>query len=107
MSKDNIIPGYKGVMDLDLNLVDPKFRKAAALQHMKDIDLYKAEQYQLKPHLRFENTIERIEKLQKLESSILSAERDRLRKEKEEYYEKTLEIINKNKTKKSNKLNTS
>ena len=29
MSKDNIIPGYKGIIDLDLNLVDPKFRKVA------------------------------------------------------------------------------
>jgi len=102
MSKDNIIPGYKGIMDLDLNLVDPKFRKVAASQHMKDIDLYKGEQYQLKPHLRYENTVARIEKTQELEQTILNSQKVRLRKEKEEYYERTLEIINKNKL---NKLN--
>ena len=89
MSKDNIIPGYKGIMDLDLNLVDPKFRKLAAAQHMKDINNYKGEQYQLKPHLRYENTVARIEKLQKLEQSILNAQRDKLCKEKEQYYEQT------------------
>ena len=102
MSKDNIIPGYKGIMDLDLNFVDPKFRKVAAAQHMKDIDLYKAEQFKLKPHLRYENTVERIEKIHELEQSILNAEKIRLCKEKEEYYERTLEIINKNKLNKIN-----
>lgn len=102
MSKDNIIPGYKGIMDLDLNLVDPKFRKVAAAQHMKDINNYKGEQYQLKPHLRYENTVARIEKLQELEQTILNSQKVRLRKEKEEYYERTLEIIHKNKL---NKLN--
>jgi hypothetical protein len=97
MSKDNIIPGYKGIMELDLNLVDPIFRKVAATQHMKDIDLYKAEQFKLKPHLRYENTVARIEKLQKLEESILNAEKIKLRKKQEEYDERTLEIRNKHK----------
>jgi hypothetical protein len=102
MSKDNIIPGYKGIMELDLNLVDPTFRKVAATQHMKDIDLYKAEQFKLKPHLRYENTVARIEKIQELEQSILHAEKNKLRKEQEEYDERTLKITNKNK---SNRIN--
>lgn len=102
MSKDNIIPGYKGIMDLDLNFIEPKYRKETATQHMKEIDAYKSEQYQLKPHLRYENTVARIEKLQKLEQSILNAQRDKLCKEKEQYYERTLEIINNNKLNKIN-----
>lgn len=75
---DNIIPGYKGIMDLDLNLVDPKFHKIAAEQHTKDIGNYKAEQYLLKPHLRYENTIEKVKKIHEMDI-IANKKRNELR----------------------------
>jgi len=63
MSKKDIVEGYKGIMDLDLTDVDPKYKKIMAAQHLKDIDNYKGEQAQLKPHLRYENTIGKIKKI--------------------------------------------
>ena len=65
---DNIIPGYKGIMDLDLNLVDPKFHKIAIEQHRKDIYNYKKEQSLLKPHLRYENTVEKVNKIHEMDN---------------------------------------
>jgi hypothetical protein len=59
----DIIEGYKGIMDLDLTNVQEGLKKQLAEQHMKDIDNYKAEQAKLKPQLRYENTVERIQKI--------------------------------------------
>ena len=67
MNKKNIIDGYKGVMDLDLSLVPEKFIKIAIDQHFEDIKEYTKYQSQLKPHLRYENTIMRIEKIHKMD----------------------------------------
>jgi 1,4-alpha-glucan branching enzyme len=53
----NIVKGYKGVMDLDLSLVDPKFHKEVILQHNKDIDEYKREQRERPEKLRYENAM--------------------------------------------------
>ena len=57
MQDDHIVKGYKGVMDLDLSLVDPKFHKEVVAQHNKDIDEYKREQYERPEKLRYENAI--------------------------------------------------
>ena len=57
MQDDHIVKGYKGVMDLDLSLVDPKFHKEVILQHNKDIDEYKREQCERPEKLRYENAI--------------------------------------------------
>ena len=65
---DNIIPGYKGIMDLDLNLVDPKFHKIAIEQHLRDIYNYKKEQLLLIPHLRYENTVEKVNKIHEMDN---------------------------------------
>ena len=59
--KDMIVEGYKGIMDLDLSLVPEKFIKIAVDQHLEDIKEYKKYQSQLKPHLRYENTVARNE----------------------------------------------
>ena len=67
MNKKNIIDGYKGVMDLDLSLVPEKFIKNAIDQHLEDIKEYTNYQSQLKPHLRYENTIMRVEKIHKMD----------------------------------------
>ena len=66
MNKKDIIEGYKGIMELDLTNIPEYLKKQTVEQHMKDIDKYKAEQYNLKPHLRYENTVERIQKTHKI-----------------------------------------
>jgi|SRR6056300_811844 hypothetical protein len=57
MQDKYIVKGYKGVMDLDLSSVDPKFHKEVIAQHNKDITEYKMEQCRRPPKLRYENTI--------------------------------------------------
>ena len=54
--KTYIIPGFKGVMDLDLTRVHKKHHPELIKQHIKDIDDYKLEQAKMKPRLRYENT---------------------------------------------------
>jgi hypothetical protein len=66
MDKKDIIEGYKGIMELDLTDIPESLKKLTVEQHTKDIDRYKAEQYKLKPHLRYENTVERIQKAHKM-----------------------------------------
>ena len=56
-SKDNIIKGYNGIMDLDLNLIDENHHKNAVNQHLLDIEKYKKEQSLLPKKLRYENNI--------------------------------------------------
>lgn len=55
--KSNIIPGYKGVMPLDLSGVDPQYHKILIDQHNKDINAYNAEQDKLPHRLRYENDV--------------------------------------------------
>ena len=93
MSKDNIIDGYKGIMELDLNFIEPKYRKETALQHSKEIDAYKGEQYNLKPHLRYENTVGRIEKLHQLERSILAKQTEAKIEEQMKYDKQSEKIV--------------
>jgi len=93
--KENIIAGYKGIMELDLNLIEPKYRKETANQHAKEIDIYKGYQYKLKPHLRYENTTGRIYKLHQLERSILAKQTEAKRKEQMKYDKQSQEINNK------------
>ena len=62
-NKKDIVDGYKGIMELDLTNVPEEFKKQLLEQHTKDINDYKGEQSKLKPHLRYENTVERIRKL--------------------------------------------
>ena len=77
---NKIIPGYKGIMDLDLTNVEPKLHKIMIEQHQEDIKLYKIEQSKLKPSLTYENTIERVNRLHKYEDEILRLRRERERK---------------------------
>ena len=48
---NKIIPGYKGIMDLDLTNVEPKLHKIMIEQHQEDIKLYKIEQSKSIPKL--------------------------------------------------------
>ena len=71
MKKNMLIPGYKGVMDLDLTIVDPKYHKDVVTQHNKDIDEYKSREKTLKPNMRYENTILKIQTIQQRHRIIL------------------------------------
>ena len=62
MKNKDIIPGYHGIMDLDVRNMDPRYIKQAIEQHENDIKMYIAEQAKLKPEHRYENTIMRIDK---------------------------------------------
>lgn len=80
--KDMIIKGYKGVMDLDLSLVPENVREIAIKQHLEDIKEYTKYQSQLKPHLRYENTIERVQQMWDLDKFHLDKRR-KIAKDKE------------------------
>ena len=62
MKPIKIIPGYHGIMDLDITHMEQKHTKQAIDQHYNDIKKYKAEQELLKPEHRYENTVIRINK---------------------------------------------
>jgi hypothetical protein len=62
MNNKDIIPGYHGIMDLDVRNMDPIYIKQAIDQHYNDIKIYTAEQAKLKPEHRYENTVMRIDK---------------------------------------------
>lgn len=54
---NNKIKGYKGVMDLDLSTIDPKFHAELKQQHLIDIKEYQQYQLSLPTKLRYENSI--------------------------------------------------
>lgn len=84
----NIVKGYNGIMDLDLNLVPSKFHKEAVEQHYRDIKEYKTEQKLLPEKLRYENTVVKAEK-------VINAEKIALQKRiKEKYDEDSRRIEN-------------
>lgn len=56
-----IVPGYKGVMDLDLSLVAKENHAVMLKQHDEDIKSYKMYQESLPEHLRYDNTVVRAE----------------------------------------------
>jgi hypothetical protein len=64
MKPEGIIPGYQGIMDLDVRNMEPRYIKQAIDQHANDIKIYTAEQSKLKPEHRYENTVMRIDKQQ-------------------------------------------
>lgn len=82
MSKKDIVEGHKGVMELDLTDVDPKYKKIMTIQHSKDIDNYKGEQALLKPHLRYENTIRKVQKTHEKDAYHLHKRTKQLEEEK-------------------------
>tara|TARA_X000000950_G_scaffold279013_2_gene370895 strand:- start:992 stop:1234 length:243 start_codon:yes stop_codon:yes gene_type:complete len=79
---NKIIPGYKGIMDLDLTNVEPKLHKIMIEQHQEDIKLYKIQQSKLKPSLTYENTVERVNKLHKFKDEMIRLRRERERERK-------------------------
>ena len=82
MSNDNIMKGYKGIMDLDLSTIDPKFHDEVRKQHLAEIKEYKAYQRSLPPKLRYENTTVRALKIITLDRD--AARTEALKREKEQ-----------------------
>lgn len=83
-SKSHIIPGYNGIMDLDLQNIDINHRKQAIDQHYNDIKKYIKDQSEISPRLRYENTIMRIHKIHKrdidaLEKHALDAKQSQMK----------------------------
>ena len=64
-----IIPGYKGIMDLDLTHIDSKYHKDMISVHKKDIREYKKEQSKLHVKQRYDYAIHRV--LKQIESDRL------------------------------------
>lgn len=77
----NIVKGYKGVMDLDLDLVPKEYWKEAIKQHNQDIKDYNMEQDKLPEGLRYENTILRVKKLHEIDKKAADKRRDEKLKE--------------------------
>ena len=58
--KELIIPGYKGIMDLDLTNIDSKFYHEMVNLHFQEIEEYKKEQLQRPKQIRYEKCVKRI-----------------------------------------------
>lgn len=70
------VPGYKGIMELDLTNVEPKFHKEMKKQHKKDIEDYKMEQSKLPKRLRYENTIVKAHKVIEMDAQIMKSKQE-------------------------------
>jgi hypothetical protein len=92
MNKKNIIPGYKGIMPLDLTNVDKKLHNELIKQHHKDIILYKKEQNKLPKHLQYDNTIGRVKKQWEIEEYYIMERIKREKKEQEKQDQTRLEL---------------
>jgi len=65
VSKNNnlIIPGYNGIMDLDLTNIPEHLHKETIALHQNDIKLYLKEQDERPEHLRYEYVMKRVNRI--------------------------------------------
>lgn len=70
------VPGYKGIMELDLTNVDKILHSEMKKQHKKDIEDYKIEQSKLPKRLRYENTIVKAQKVIEMDSMIMKRKQE-------------------------------
>lgn len=70
------VPGYKGIMELDLTNVDKILHSEMKKQHEIDIEEYKAEQEKLPKKLRYENTVVRAEKAIEMDAQIMKRKKE-------------------------------
>lgn len=91
MSKEHIVAGYKGVMDLDTSLIDPKFIKDAVNQHYKDIQEYKQDQLARPTHTRYENTVLRAKRIHEQDLAAMQKKKNEKQEKqrKQDEYNKT------------------
>jgi len=62
-NKQLIIPGYHGIMDLDLTNIPEHFHKETIALHQKDIDQYIQEQNSRPEHLRYDYVMKRVNRM--------------------------------------------
>lgn len=70
------VPGFKGIMELDLTNVDKRLHLEMKRQHEIDIEEYKVEQEELPENMRYENTVVRAEKLIEMDTQIMKRKRE-------------------------------
>jgi|SaaInlV_150m_DNA_4_1039716.scaffolds.fasta_scaffold16333_2 hypothetical protein len=87
MKTPYIIPGYNGIMSLDLTHIDPKHHKELIYHHMADITEYKIYQNTLRSGLQYENSVDRI--LQRIERNNLILKK----RNQEKIFKKNQEIM--------------
>jgi hypothetical protein len=84
--KELIIPGYNGIMDLDLTNIDSKFHHEIVNLHFQEIEEYKKEQLQRPKHIRYENCVKRIlDQFKRDQEIVKKRELEKKRKKDEEY----------------------
>jgi len=84
--KEMIIPGYNGIMDLDLTNIDSKFHHEMVNLHFQEIEEYKKEQLQRPKHIRYENCVKRIlDQMNRDQEIVKKRELENQRKKDEEY----------------------
>jgi len=88
----DVVEGYKGIMDFDLKSIPTNFKAQAVERHFIDIKEYKEEQSKRPEHTHYENTVVRAYKLLQI---YREAESKRLSKIQDERT-KTLHIGNRN-----------
>ena len=102
-----IVPGYKGIIDLDLTHIDKRLYSEMKRQHEEDIEEYKKEQDALPEKLKYENTVVRAENILKMDEQIMKRKKqiflEKQKKEDEANYERFLK--NEEKRIKSSRLN--
>ena len=67
-----IIRGYKGIMDLDLTHIDPKYHAEMIALHKKDIKEYKKEQNKLHFKQRYDYAVDRVLKQVERDSKLMA-----------------------------------
>jgi len=93
--KELIIPGYNGIMDLDLTNIDSKFHNEMVNLHFQEIEEYKKEQLQRPKHIRYENCVKRIFKQKKRKREIVKKRELEKKIKKDEEYEKWVNYLKK------------
>jgi len=93
--KELIIPGYNGIMDLDLTNIDSKFHHEIVNLHFQEIEEYKKEQLQRPKHIRYENCVKRILDQFKRDQEIVKKRELEKKIKKDEEYQKWVNYLKK------------
>jgi len=91
--KELIIPGYNGIMDLDLTNIDSKFHHEIVNLHFQEIEEYKKEQLQRPKHIRYENCVKRILDQFKRDQEIVKKRELEKKIKKDEEYQKWVNYL--------------
>jgi len=86
-----MIEGYQSISPLDVSVFPKEHRKQAMEQHYANIKEYKKEQRERPVHLRYENTILRIEQLHERDRKMSTLREQKRIKETDELYDKIIQ----------------